>query len=599
MITLLEHRRRVDARKPLYDPITGDPADPGRVFVHTPDPDCPAANVPITMTHDPKWALVQGNVNAFQRLRCVHDFEYWCAKCIVINHKTLGRDVPFILNAPQRRVAKVLEADRLAGRPIRLLLLKARQWGGSTLVQTYMAWIQSCHKRNWNSIIASQVKDTSSTIRGMYTKMLANYPRDLWEGDEPPKLRRFEHADNVREIAGRGCRVTISSIVSQDSVRGADYAMAHLTETAFWRATPSHSPADLIRAVCGSVALVPYSLIVMESTANGVGNYFHNEWIRCRDGHGDKRTVFVPWYEIEMYRLQPPDYEAFAASLSPYEQMLWDECHCDLDQIYWYRCKAREYQSHDKMMAEYPTTDDEAFASTNSNIFSRRAVEALRKGCFEAEKGEISADGRRFVPDEAGRLKLWQRPEAGGRYVAAVDIGGRSEGADFSVVAVLRVDGPKPEVVAQWRGHVDHDILADIAQAIGHFFNKALLVVESNSLECGLGTYILERLDRSYPNLYRRQADGSTKVGFHTNRATKEIAITNLIAAVRDGTYIERDSMACNELLTYEQDSKGAYAAKEGNHDDILMTRAIALYAAPPPLPKVDLSYLNRPFYKL
>ena len=66
---------------------------------------------------------------------------------------------------------------------------------------------------------------------------------------------------------------------------------------------------------------------------------------------------------------------------------------------------------------------------------------------------------------------------------------------------------------------------------------------------------------------------------FHTNRSTKAMLISGLIEAVRDGRYIERDSMACNELLTYEQLPGGAYAAKAGFHDDILMTRAMAVLA--------------------
>ena len=71
-----------------------------------------------------------------------------------------------------------------------------------------------------------------------------------------------------------------------------------------------------------------------------------------------------------------------------------------------------------------------------------------------------------------------------------------------------------------------------------------------------------------------------SRIGFHTNRATKSLIITHLIAMVRDCGYVERCTEACNELTTYEQLPNGSYAAKLGNHDDILMTRAIALYVA-------------------
>lgn len=142
----------------------------------------------------------------------------------------------------------------------------------------------------------------------------------------------------------------------------------------------------------------------------------------------------------------------------------------------------------------------------------------------------------------------------------------------------MRVDLPKPEVVGQWRGHIDHDILAEKALAVASFYNEALLAVESNSLEhSGAGMYILDYLKRMYPRLYFRS---SGRPGFHTNSATKEMLVTGLMAAVRDGSYVERDTDACNEFLTFEQASDGSYSAKPGCHDDILVSRAIALFVA-------------------
>lgn len=70
------------------------------------------------------------------------DFERWCRECVSVTDKLTGAVVPFVLNAPQRRLAAVMEEQRRAGKPVRVILLKARQWGGSTLVQVYMAWMQ-------------------------------------------------------------------------------------------------------------------------------------------------------------------------------------------------------------------------------------------------------------------------------------------------------------------------------------------------------------------------------------------------------------------------------------------------------------------------
>ena len=593
---LAENLRRMSARQESYDPERGIGCLGERAEASEPGTGRRAL-VPVAMLRDPAYPAASESVFEWRKLRCRHDFEYWCATCATIRDKLSGQQVNFILNAPQRRVAAVLEGDRLAGRPIRMILLKARQWGGSTLVQFYMAWIQLCHKTNWHSLICAHVKDTAGVIRGMYTKLLEQYPDGIFDSNDPnigkPVFKPYERSQNVRTIIGRDCRVTLGSAEKQEAIRGSDFAMAHLSETAFWPSTTTRSPADFIRAVCGGVAMVPYSLIVMESTANGVGNYFHSEWLRCSRGEGDKHAVFVPWYEIEIYRLEPPDPAAFVESWDEYEAALWERGLC-LDQIYWYSTKRREYSSAHQMMAEFPTTDVEAFVNTGSGVFRNADIEALRLGC-RAGSGYFPP---RFRNSDATTAAVrWKAPEAGRSYVVAVDVGGRSSGADWSVVLVMSRDGA-PEVVAQWRGHTDHDILADMAIAMAREYNGALLVIESNTLETeadGSNLFVLNRISSEYSNLYhRRSYDLATRaetlrVGFHTNRSTKAMVVNTLIASVRDRSYIERDNRACDELATYEQRPNGSFGAKTGFHDDLLMTRAIALHiiaeTAPPLTP--------------
>ena len=620
-----------------------------------------------------------------ERERCREDFVYWAQRCVRIKDKRSGRMVPFVLNRPQRRVAALLERERRAGRPVRMIMLKARQWGGSTLVQMYMAWIQCTRMRNWHSLIVAQVGRTAATIRGMYDRMLRSYPAELWEersekeevrnqkGDEKTKdektkevrnqksegvalgeaarraaiyggsgngslrtlgalgalgtlddggdcttacavaphgvkkgLVRWQGQEGIREIAGRGCRVTIGSAESQDSVRGADYAMAHLSEVAFWKDTPKGSPEDVIRAVCGSVALEPETLVVLESTANGVGNFFHTEWLRAERGESDKLAVFVPWYEIEIYSMELAEGEAWGLweSLDEYERGLWRRG-LTLEQIKWYKQKRREYGEHAAMMAEYPTTPSEAFANTGLNVFSREGLERLMKGCRKplavgevvalsgAPTGREALRGVRFTPDSTGGMEVWEHPLPGVAYVVGVDVGGRTARADWSVIVVMTAD-ERPRVVAQWRGHIDHDLLTWKGAAVARHYNGALLVFESNSLEHGgggsptqwdggtdCGAFMLHELYDEYENLYFRRAPGGGKgkPGFHTNRATKQMVVTRMIAAVRDGVLAERDAGAVEEMAVYQRLPNGGYGARAGFHDDRVMARAIALQA--------------------
>lgn len=590
---VFENYRRLSAfADDRYDPIAGVGAFGDRISVSTPVEGLPTALVPRTMVDDPRYA-VAGDSLSWRRLRCAHDFEYWCASVVRIKPKHGYRPCSFVLNRPQRRILAVLEGDRLAGRPIRIIVLKSRQWGCSTLIQNYMAWIQLFHRTNWHSLVCCHKKDCAFNIRNLYTSLIADYPRDLWTDDTPPAFRPFEGSPNVRVISGRECRIAVASSDNQDAIRGYDIAMAHLSEVAFWRAAPLHSPDDVIRSVCGSVALLPLSLIAMESTANGVGSYFHQEWERCKNGLGDKHALFIPWYQADDCSLELDEApEVFAASLSDYELRLW-QLGCTLQQILWYRRKALECRIPEKMHSEYPTDDTEAFSTTDSSVFSPYDIESLQEGCRKPDRVCEVVNGR-FFDRPGGPLSIWRRPEPDAAYIAAVDVGGRSDKSDWSVIAVMRrpAEGDpddKPEIVAQWRGHCDHDRLADIALTVARLYNEALLVIESNSLESGpygadgAGAFILQKLADTYSNIYRRPPSdvygGNERIGFQTNRRTKTMLIAGLVEAVRDGSFTEHSSEACFELAVYQQRPNGSYGAAPGYHDDILMTRALALFA--------------------
>lgn len=421
------------------DPLIGR-CEPGRRFVMAPlEPRCQW--VPESLFADPEFEAAKTDPELWVKLRLRHDFEFWAATAIRIKHKTRPEMVPFVLNRAQLHVLRVLESDRLAGRPIRMILLKARQWGGSTLIQFYMAWIQCIHRKFWNSVIIAHVKDSAAGIRGMYSRALDDYPEEHWPDGVRPEFRCYERSQNVRMIAGRDCRVTIGSYENLDAIRGSDISMAHISEMAFFTDTGNKSPEDCVRAVCGSVPLVPYSVVVMESTANGVGNYFHSEWLRCKDSKGDKHAVFVPWYYLDLYTLPLPDGDraAFAESMSEYEQRLW-HMGLDLDQINWYRQKSREYSSPEVLHAEFPTTDTEAFASTTRSVFAVADIEDMRRDCRTPLRGEIRCPARpEFEEDPKGCFSLWEYPECGQSFLVTVDIGGRSARADWSVICVMRL----------------------------------------------------------------------------------------------------------------------------------------------------------------
>lgn len=581
-------------------------------------------------------------VDQFTRIRCRFDFPFWAAVFVYIKNKDLdgAPEVLFRLSYPQRKFVAELEDFRLNKKPIRLVLLKARQWGGSTTSQLYMAWLQLTQRYGLNSLIIAHQGAGSDEIKDMFDRMIKAYPLNMLHRlgerypDNEPKMVGVGKSGSIFRIPQRNCKVKIGTAERPDSCRGGDYALVHLSEVGIWKETDGKKPKDIVRSACGGVLNKPGTMIVYESTANGHGNFFHKEYVDARDNPRTQfRRLFIPWYDID-WNVIPFESEAekeeFARNLfenrnnanapsvreepGKYLWWLWT-LGATLEGINWYVVERTKHTEHGSMAAECPSDDIEAFVNSGATVFDKYQVEKFRPACRapryvgdiygDALDGEESLNNLRFVEDKQGVLWVWSLPDPPDpseiitdRYLAVVDVGGRSNKADWSVIVVYdriaMMDGDKPAVVAQWRGHIDIDLLAWKAVQIAEYYDNALLVIESNTLEThdkerqvdgDQSKYILNQIKEVYDNLYaRRQSEEDIrqglprKYGFHTNTATKPMIITSLIKYVREHAYVESDERTLDEFLNYERKPNGSYGAIAGEHDDLLMTRAIGLH---------------------
>lgn len=545
--------------------------------------------------------------------RIEHDFEYWARTMTTISDKGKGRDTAFTLNRPQRIYLKAMEELRTQQKPIDIILLKARQWGGSTLTQLYMLWIQLVHKHNWNSVICGDIEKQSSIVAGMLAKVIARYPR--WaSGGKQLTTTPYQGAQKTRVISWSNSRYSLGSAQKPDSLRSEDISMAHLTEVGLWKATQGRKPEDLVQSIFGSIASGAYTMKVIESTAKGVGNFFHRTWIDASRQLNNFTPVFIPWFSIDLYSkpIEKECYGAFIDSMNEYEHRLFS-LGATLEAISWYRDKRREMPDEWRLFSEFPSTPDEAFQSTGRRVFKISYVSEMRKNCVPptfigdiSEKSKRDREGENtiFVPAQPGEntdegmLSVWLMPEKEqdirDRYIVAVDVGGTGTKADYSCIVVAdraaMPDGGVPEIAACWHGHIEHDKLAWKAMEIARAYNNALLVIESNTLETE-GTegnnfeYILNEIAGRYSNLYCRTSIQEIRQGrprrwgFHTNSSTKPMVINFLNKALRDGLYIERCLQTTHELDLYEFKENGKeMGAVEGNHDDRVMATAILIW---------------------
>ncbi|MBR3884250.1 MAG: hypothetical protein IKJ31_05770 [Bacteroidaceae bacterium] len=633
----LERQKSISA---YYNPITGEGSTSiARNWVNIEGFPLEKIYLPITMSKDERIAeLIEHGAEKFLferngkkasqreivalwlqfcRTRICHDFEYWARSMAIISDKGKGRDIPFTLNRPQRKYLHEMEKLRLQDKPIDIILCKARQWGGSTLTQLYMLWIQLVHKQNWNSVICGDIEKQSSIVAGMLAKVINNYPQWATEGKKI-YTSPYQGISKTRVISWSNSRYSLGSSQKPDSLRSEDICMAHLTEVGLWKSTAGRKPEDLVQSIFGSIASGPYTMKILESTAKGVGNFFHRTWIDAIEGRNNFTPVFIPWYSIDLYSkaIDKNHYSSFIDSMNEYEQELFN-LGATLEAIAWYRDKRREIPDEWRLFSEFPSTANEAFQSTGRRVFKISYVQNMRSTCVPPIfKGDIIATENvtpqserieqrcRFVPALPGEnvkencLWIWLMPDCEqhirDRYIVTVDVGGVSDKADYSCIVVAdrmaMLDGGVPEIVACWHGHIEHDKLAWKAVEIARAYDNALLVIEANTLETE-GTegdnfeYILNEIAGHYNNLYCRTSGQEIKQGrprrwgFHTNSSTKPMVINFLIKAMRDQLYIERCIETTYELDLYEIKENGKeMGAVEGNHDDRVMATAILIW---------------------
>ncbi|MBQ6724052.1 MAG: hypothetical protein IJQ84_06020 [Paludibacteraceae bacterium] len=552
------------------------------------------------------------------KARCRHDFEYCAASYFYIKDKNPlnPKDILFVLNRGQRRLLKKIYACDKYGKPVRVIIVKSRQIGFSTLIQLYMAWKQLFVLGAVNSVIVAHVENTARIIRGMYSKMLNKLP--VWLiGKESMidklALTPFERGNKTLIVKGVGCRITIGSAEKPNNIVGDDILMAHFSEVGLYKTTQGIKPEQLVQSIMGGISYAPNTMIFYESTARGVGNFFHTEWLHATTDDPVERSVFdplfVPWFDADNDRLAIDDYTAFIKGMNEYERWLF-EIGATLEGIAWYRDASRQMKDQWRWKSERPSSATEAFQTSGHRLYPQADVERLRKNCRKpmfvgdvfgkSDYGDDALKDIEFREMRDGPLKIWFMPDdnpekqCNDRYIIVVDVGGTSDHSDRSVICVFdrydMVHGGVPIVVAEWCGHCPHYQLAWKSVQMATKYGHGLLVIESNTLETeqteGVsGEYVLDEIALHYDNLYCRipldkiNMGFEPKWGFQTNKSTKPRVCKHQQKVLAKDMYIETCKEAADEHDFMEIKPNGkAIGAIEGQHDDRHITRAIGVW---------------------
>lgn len=489
---------------------------------------------------------------------------------------------PLIFNEAQEHLYGVIRQQAAAGKPIRIIVLKGRQEGISTVTEGLM-FQDTVTRPNVKTLIVAH--DTTATgnlfkMNKLFYDCLPPWARPLRKNSNAKELV-FENPtrDDGEKRRRPGLR---SSIRCQTAGKGGvgrsdTLTNVHISEYAFW----PNNKEDLLLGVMQTVPNDPATMVVIESTANGV-EHFKALWDGAVAGDNEWVPVFLPWYMEKGYRMACTGGEAWTQE----EQQLQKDFGLDMEQLMWRRwcIKANCGGSEDKFRQEYPNTPEEAFLLSGRPFFDNRALavrrmhvpKPLRVGWFAygtpAETG-AKPEGWQFTEAEKGGVRIWQEPEEGVPYVLGGDTAG--EGSDCFTAFVI--DNRTGRQVAELQQRQSEILYARQIYCLGRYYNDALAAVEVN-----FSTYPERKLEEwEYPSLYQRErfdtyANTMVKAyGWETSGKTRPQALAQLHTVMEESPELVVSQWTLGEMVVFVYDAHGKPQAAVGEHDDLVMAAAI------------------------
>jgi hypothetical protein len=494
-------------------------------------------------------------------LRSVKDMIWYCETYLKVLDKQTLRLVPLRFKPAQRRLLLWMLEQYLAGRPVRVIILKARREGVSTAIQAFFFWLTSL-RRHQIAVTLSHHDDTTRALHAISERYYQHLPsgRDNPASILRPKRRQtrrgtvMEFANPTKdqeELARQpGLESSMSTTTAKNAGAGQGANLVHCSEVGLWEGNQIDAKS-VLDTLLQIVPLAPRTVICLESTARGVGNEFHARWKQAERslaaGLDDFYPFFIAWFEEPENRIEGVTWDALEG-LDEREERLRDRYEVDAEQLAWRRWAIRSQLGgdSDRFDQEYPESADVAFLSSGRPFFDNEVVqerideleiekpEPLVRGDIVEESGVVHVKEHR-----RGRLTVWEAPQDDDDYIIVCD---PSEGS-----------AGDPQDAVERQG--------------------------------GWGLTPLNVLKRrGYPRIHRRKEEGkkrerrTVRLGFDMTETNRALVLDALREAVTEGDLDSPTVDFYRECLVFEYGSNGKPQAATGAHDDRVISRAIAVY---------------------
>ena len=502
----------------------------------------------------------------------------------------------FIPNQPQKRLRDKIMELREKGEPVRIIILKARQMGFSTYTEAD-CFHQTVTNKMFNSTIIAHEEQASQNLYNMFKRYYENLPDVLTPMRKRNNAKEllFENptSDDLEKRRNPGLQSSVKVATAKNTATGRSQTInyLHASEVAFW-----DNPKETFTGLLQCVPRTANSTVIMESTANGVGDYFYDMWQNAVAGKNDFVPLFFPWFDMDDYKIEFIDEEERQKFIEEVEYTFKDqegrivyteekeimmEHNVSYEQLKWRRwCIANNCGGDvEQFHQEYPCTPDEAFIASGRPRFAVSVLKQYRKSCTDGDIGRLEWSNGEviFTPDKNGDVEIWKHPKEGEYYCIGADVAEGLITGDYSVAYVGDNDF---DVCMRYRTHIDPDLFGAELVKIARYYNDAYIGCENNNH--GLTTLkAIQNLDYwniFFTKTYDKIADTiSQKVGWSTNNKTKPLMINKLAEYIRNKWIGIKDKILIQECFTYVIDEKGSTNAQEGCHDDTVMAVAILL----------------------
>jgi hypothetical protein len=393
------------------------------------------------------------------RQRLKDDFLHYAAKCLRIRAKT-AKVVPLELNAAQIYIHQRVEEQRARTGKVRAIILKGRQQGCSTYVEGRFYWRVS-HSRGVRAFILTHEEEATNNLFEIANRYHENCPALVKPsaGAANAKELVFDKLDSGYKVGTAGNKAVGRSSTVQ---------LFHGSEVGFWPNAQAHA-AGILQAIPDALD----TEVFLESTANGIGNFYHQQWQAAEAGQSEYIAIFVPWYwQPEYIKDVPAGFE-----LDPEEKEYQAAYGLTLEQMAWRRSKIVELRDPTLFKQEYPATAAEAFQVSGLDPYIKpELVVAARKA--EAEPHGpllLGVDPARFGDD---RTSICLRQ---GRKVHWIKSHSKKSTMEVAGIVYQIIKAEKPKQVAIDVGGLGAGVYDRLVELVDSSTTDLVQVNSSNS----------------------------------------------------------------------------------------------------------------------